>query len=127
MAAIVVDISGYLLLLQLLLLVKWLVFQLFVHEIFRIVHGVHRALLHITSFQKFARFKSYVDSLCRLIYNLLNPSEKTEFELRKDAFISAGALPILISIHSELTSDEEISEVVSYHYLYQSISAFNHE
>jgi hypothetical protein len=34
LAAIVVDISGYLLLLQLLLLVKWLVFQLFVHEVF---------------------------------------------------------------------------------------------
>ena len=119
MAAIVVEISGYLLLLQLLLLVKWLVFQLFVHEVFWIVHGVHRALLHITSFQKFARFKSYVDSLCCLILYLLNPSEKTEFELRKDAFIRAGALPILIS---ELTRDEYNSEVVSYHYLDQAIS-----
>jgi len=68
LAAIVVDISGYLLLLQLLLLVKWFVFQLFVHEVFWIVHGVHRALLHITSFQKFARFKSYVDSLCCVIF-----------------------------------------------------------
>jgi hypothetical protein len=122
LAAIVVDISGYLLLLQLLLLVKWFVFQLFVHEVFRIVHGVHRALLHITSFQKFARFKSYVDSLCCLIF-----SEKTEFELRKDAFIRAGALPILISLHSELTRDEDNSEVVSYRYLDQAISLLNGE
>jgi len=71
LAAIVVDISGYLLLLQLLLLVKWLVFQFIVHEVFWIVHGVHRALLHITSIQKFARFKSYVDSLCYLIFYIL--------------------------------------------------------
>jgi hypothetical protein len=127
LAAILVDVSGYLLLLQLLLLLKWLVFQLFVHEVFWIVHGFHRALLHITSFQKFARFKSYVDSLCRVIFYLLNPSEKTEFELRKDAFISAGALPILISLHSELTRDEYNSEVVSYHYLDQAISELNHD
>ena len=71
LAAIVVDISGYFLLLQLLLLVKWLVFQFFVHEVFWIVHGVHRALLHITSIQKFARFKSYVNSLCCLIFYIL--------------------------------------------------------
>jgi hypothetical protein len=127
LAAIVVDISGYLLLLQLLLLVKWFVFQLFVHEIFRIVQGVHRALLHITSFQKFARFKSYVDSVCCLIYNLLNPSEKTEFELRKDAFIRAGALPILISLRSELARDEDNSKVVSYQILDLAISALNHD
>jgi hypothetical protein len=128
LAAIVVDISGYLLLLQLLLLVKWFVFQLFVHEVFRIVHGVHRALLlHITSFQKFDRFKSYVDSLCCLILYLLNPSEKTEFELRKDAFISAGALPILISLHSKLASDEYNSEGLSYHDLDQAISLLNGE
>ena len=86
---------------------------------FWIKHGVHRALLHITSFQKFARFKSYVDSLCCLIF-----SEKTEFELRKDAFICAGALPILIS---ELTRDDDNSEVVSYHYLDQAISLLNGE
>jgi hypothetical protein len=127
LAAILVDISGYLLLLQLLLLVKWFVFQLFVHEIFRIVHGVHRALLHITSFQKFDRFKSYVDSLCCVIFYLLNPSEKTEFEQRKDAFIRAGALPILISLRSKLASDEDNSEVVSYDYLDLAISALNHE
>ena len=86
------------------------------------MHGFHRALLHITSFQKFARFKSYVDSLCCLIF-----SEKTEFEQRKDAFICAGALHILISLHSELTRDEDNSEVASYHYLDQAISALNHE
>ena len=122
MAAIVVDISGYLLLLQLLLLVKWFVFQLFVHEVFRIVHGVHRALLHIPSFQKFERFKSYLDSLCCLIF-----SEKTEFEQRKDTFIRAGALPILISLRSKLASDEDNSEVVSYQILDLAISALNHD
>jgi hypothetical protein len=127
LAAILVDISGYLLLLQLLLLVKWFVFQLFVHEVFWIVHGFHRALLHITSCQKFARFKSYVDSLCCVIFYLLNPSEKTEFEQRKDAFIRAGALPILISLRSKLASDEDNSEVVSYDYLDLAISALNHE
>jgi hypothetical protein len=86
------------------------------------VHGFHRALLHITSFQKFARFKSYVDSLCCLIF-----SEKTDFELRKNAFIRAGALPILISLHNELTRDEDNSEVASYQILDLAISALNHD
>ena len=93
------------------------------------MHSVHRALLlHITSFQKFARFKSYVDSLCCLIYNLLNPSEKTKFELRKDAFINAGALPILINLRCKLKRDEDNSEGRrSYRYLDQAISLLNGE
>jgi hypothetical protein len=89
-------------------------------------HGVHRALLHITSFQKSAGFKSYLNSLCRVIYNLVNHSEKTDFELRKDAFISAGALPILKSLRSKLARDEDDSEGRrSYHYLDQAISLLN--
>ena len=68
-----------------------------------------------------------MDSLCRVIYNLVNPSEKTEFELPKNAFIRAGALPILISLRSKLASDEDNSEVVSYHYLDQAISLLNGE
>jgi hypothetical protein len=63
-----------------------------------------------------------VDSLCCLIF-----SEKTDFEHRKDAFIRAGALPILISLRSEMTRDEDNSEVVSYHYLDQAISLLNGE
>ena len=63
-----------------------------------------------------------MDSLSCLVF-----SEKTEFELRKYAFISAGALPILISLHSELTRDEDNSEVVSYQILDLAISALNHE
>jgi hypothetical protein len=90
-------------------------------------HGVHRALLHITSFQKSAGFKSYVNSLCRVICNLVDPDEKTDFELRKDAFIRAGALPILKSLRSELARDEDDTEVVSYHYLDQAISLLNGE
>ena len=60
-------------------------------------------------------------------FYLLNPSEKTEFELRKDAFIRAGALPILKSLRSELARDEDDTEVVSYHYLDQAISLLNGE
>ena len=60
-------------------------------------------------------------------FYLLNPSEKTEFELRKDAFIRAGALPILISLHSESTRVEDNSEAVSYHYLDLAISLLNGE
>ena len=60
-------------------------------------------------------------------FYLLNPSEKTEFELRKDAFIRAGALPILISLPSKLASDEDNSEVGSYHDLYQAINILNGE
>jgi hypothetical protein len=91
-----------------------------------IVHGVHRALLHITSFQKSAEFKSYVNSLCLVIYNLVDPDEKTDFELRKDAFIRAGALPILKSLRSELARDEDDSEGRrSYRYLNQAISLLN--
>jgi hypothetical protein len=63
-----------------------------------------------------------VDSLCCLIF-----SEKTDFELRKDAFIRAGALPILISLHNELTRDEDNSEVASYQILDLAISALNHD
>jgi hypothetical protein len=68
-----------------------------------------------------------VDSVCCLIYNLVDSSEKTEFELRKDPFICAGALPILISLRSKSTKDEDNSEVVSYQILDQAISLLNDE
>jgi hypothetical protein len=56
---------------------------------------------------------------------LLSDFLYTDFELRKDAFIRAGALPILISLRSELTRDEDNSEVVSYHDLDLAISLLN--
>ena len=60
-------------------------------------------------------------------FSLLSDFLYTDFELRKDAFIRAGALPILISLHSRLTRDKDNSEVVSYDYLDLAISALNHE